>query len=79
MWRNELVIICMKNFYEVKQNNIFNSYLIVILFFIFSFIVIYVLTKAYGMYMGYEAGGLGFIGIALIFSGVSTFISYYFC
>ena len=78
MWRNELVIICMKNFYEVKQNNIFKSYLIVILFFIFSFIVIYVLTKAYGMYMGYEIGGSGFIGIALIFSGVSTFISYYF-
>lgn len=68
----------MKNIYEVRSKNILKSYVIVGLFFIFSTLVIYVLTRAYGIYMGYEPGGLGFLGIAFVFSGVSTFFSYYF-
>ena len=34
--------------------------------------------RAFGVYNGYEPGGLGYFGVALIFSGVSTFISYYY-
>lgn len=68
----------MKNIYEVKSSNILKSYIIVGLFFLFSTLVIYVLTKAYGIYMGYEPGGFGFLGIAFLFSGITTFISYYF-
>ncbi len=68
----------MKNIYEVQNSNKFRSALIVVLFLVFSFFAIYILTKAFGIYMGYEPSGLGYFGIALIFSGVSTFISYYF-
>ena len=35
-------------------------------------------TNAYGLYIGYQPGGLAFFGIALIVSGISTFISYYY-
>jgi len=68
----------MKNIYEVKSQNIIKSYIIIGLFFIFSIIVIYILTNAFGIYMGYQPGGLGYLGFAFILSGISTFISYYF-
>lgn len=68
----------MKNFYEVRSQNKLKSFFIVTLFFIFTSIVVYVLANAYGAYMGYQTGGTGYAGMALIFSGISTFISYYF-
>ena len=68
----------MKNIYEVRSQNILKSYIIVALFFVFSAVVIYILTRAYGIYTGYEPGGLGFFGIALIISGITTFFSYYY-
>jgi heat shock protein HtpX len=37
-----------------------------------------VIIQALGIYMGYEPGGLGFLGVALILSGISTFFGYYF-
>lgn len=48
------------------------------MFLLFSFVTIYVLANAFGYYNGSQMGGLGYVGIALIFSGVSTFISYYY-
>ncbi len=68
----------MKNIYEVKTNNIIKSFIIIASFFIFSSLVIYILVKAYGVYMGYQPGGFGYLGFAFLFSGISTFLSYYF-
>lgn len=68
----------MQNIYEVQQSNKIKSNVITVLFFVFSVITIYVLALAFGVYSGYEVGGVGYVGIALIFSGISTFISYYY-
>jgi len=67
-----------KNIYEVQSANKFKSVVIVALFVVFVFIAVYILTKAFGVYMGYEPGGLGYFGVAFIISGVSSFVSYYF-
>ena len=68
----------MQNIYEVQQSNKIKSGVITTLFFLFSAIAIYFIAQAFGYYNGYEAGGLGYVGIALIFSGISTFVSYYY-
>ncbi|MEK7536659.1 MAG: M48 family metallopeptidase [Patescibacteria group bacterium] len=68
----------MQNIYEVEQSNKIKSGLITALFFIFSVIAIYFISQAIGYYNGYQTGGLGYVGIALIFSGISTFVSYYY-
>lgn len=68
----------MRNIYEVQAANKLKSSVVVVFFAIFAFITIYVLTQALGLFMGYEPGGLGYLGIAFIFSGVSTFVSYYY-
>src|SRR6266498_2054350 len=68
----------MKNVYEVQAANKIKSAVIVVLFLVFSFIVVYVLTNAFGYYMGYQPGGLGYFGMALVISGVSSFVSYYY-
>jgi len=68
----------MKNIYEVQNANKIKSAIIVVLFIIFTFVAVYVLTNAFGYYMGYAPSGFGYTGMALIISGVSSFISYYF-
>jgi heat shock protein HtpX len=68
----------MKNIYEVQSANKIKSSIVVVLFAIFSFFTIYILTQAMGVFMDYQPGGLGFVGVALIFSGISTFVSYYY-
>jgi heat shock protein HtpX len=68
----------MKNIYEVQSSNKIKSAFIVILFAVFVAFSVYIISSAMGIYMGYEPGGLGFVGIAMIVSGISTFISYYF-
>lgn len=68
----------MQNIYEVQSTNKLKSTVITVLFFVFVAISTYFVTSAIGIYNGYEASGLGFAGIALIISGISTFISYYF-
>lgn len=68
----------MRNIYEVQSANKIKSAFIVVFFLAFTFLATYVIATASGVYMGYEPGGLGFFGIALIVSGISTFISYYF-
>lgn len=68
----------MKNIYEVQSANKWKSAVIVALFVVFVFLAAYILTNAFGYYMGYRPGGLGYFGIALILSGVSSFFSYYF-
>lgn len=68
----------MQNIYEVQQSNKIKSGVITALFFTFSVIAIYFMSQAFGYYNGYEVGGVGYVGIALVFSGISTFISYYY-
>lgn len=68
----------MQNIYEVQQSNKVKSAVITVLFLVFSFLTIYIFGQAFGYYMDYQVGGLGYVGIALIISGVSTFISYYY-
>lgn len=68
----------MKNIYEVQSANKIKSAFIVVFFSVFVLISVYVISQAFGIYMGYEPGGLGYVGIALIVSGILTFVSYYF-
>jgi heat shock protein HtpX len=68
----------LKNIYEVQSANKIKSAIIVALFVVFVFLATYVISNAYGYYIGYRPGGFGFLGIALIVSGISTFISYYY-
>ena len=68
----------MKNIYEVQSANKWKSAIIVVLFVAFVFLATYILTNAYGYYVGYQPGGLGFFGIALIVSGVSSFFGYFY-
>lgn len=68
----------MQNIYEVQQSNKIKSGIITTLFFLFSVVTIYVLSSAFGYYADYQVGGLGYVGIALIVSGISTFVSYYY-
>jgi heat shock protein HtpX len=67
-----------KNIYEVQTANKWKSAIIVALFVVFVFFAAYILTNAFGAYLGYEPGGLGFVGMALIISGVSSFVGYYY-
>lgn len=68
----------MENIYEVQTANKWKSAVIVALFVAFTFFATYILAAASGIYLGYQPGGLGFLGIALIISGVSSFFSYYY-
>ena len=68
----------MKNLYQVQSANKIKSAVIVVLFIVFVFVVVYVLTNAISYYMGYQADGFTFFGVALIVSGISSFVSYYY-
>ena len=68
----------MKNIYEVQSENKLKSNLVVFGFLLFSFFAVYILSQAFGYYLGYEVGGLGYVGLALIVSGISSFVSYYY-
>ncbi len=68
----------MANIYEVQSANKIKSAVIVALFLAFTFLAVYILSTAFGVYSGYRPRGLGFLGIALIISGISTFVSYYY-
>lgn len=68
----------MKNIYEVQSANKIKSSIIVVLFVAFVFVAVYVLTNAFGYYMGYQPGGFGYFGMAMIISGISSFVSYYY-
>ena len=60
----------MINVYEAVDSNKRKSLVVVLLFIIFISLAAYVIARAMGF-------GLGFIGVALIFSGLMSFASYY--
>lgn len=68
----------MKNIYEVQKSNKIKSAFVVAFFVVFVALATFVLTKAMGVYVGYEPGELGFVGVALVVSGFSTLIGYYY-
>lgn len=68
----------MQNIYEVRSANKLKSAIIVALFIGFVFLATYILANAFGYYYGYQPGGVGIFGIALIVSGISSFVSYYY-
>ena len=68
----------MKNIYEAQSANKIKSTIVVVGFVVFVAITVYILSQALGYYWGYEASGLGGIGLALIISGFISFGSYYF-
>ena len=68
----------MKNIYEVQASNKFKSNIVLVGFIIFITVAVYILSNAFGVYFGYEPGGLGYAGMALIVSGIMSFGSYYY-
>lgn len=68
----------MVNVYEAQSANKIKSAIVVTLFVVFVFLAAFILTQVLGYYLGYEPGSIGYLGMALIISGVSSFISYYF-
>jgi heat shock protein HtpX len=68
----------LKNIYEVQASNKIKSAVIVALFVVFVFLAAYILTNAFGYYMGYAPGSFGYFGMALVISGISSFVSYYY-
>lgn len=68
----------MKNIYEIETSNKIKSAVIVALFVVFVFLATYIIGNAFAYYQGYQPGGFGFVGIALIISGISSFVSYYY-
>lgn len=67
----------MKNIYEAASENKRKSVIIFVAFLVFFTLVVYVLSKAITLYIGSNLGGLGLMGIALIVSGITSFVSYY--
>ena len=68
----------MDNIYEAQSANKRKSLLVIAFFAVFIFLSVYIIAQAMVVYLGFEPGGLGFIGLLMIVSGVTTFISYYF-
>ena len=68
----------MVNIYEAQNANKIKSAIVVVGFVIFVAVTVYVLFQALGYYWGYNVGGLGFVGFALIISGFISYGSYYF-
>lgn len=68
----------MVNVYEAVEANKFKSTAIVVLFALFVAIAVYFISQAFAIYQGYEPGGLGIAGIALIVSGFMSLGGYYF-
>jgi len=68
----------MINVYEAVSANKTKSYVVVVLFFVFIALVVYVLAQAFSFYLGYQPGGIGYVGLALIVSGLMSLGGYYF-
>jgi heat shock protein HtpX len=68
----------MQNIYEATSANKRKSLLVIVFFLAFVSLASYFIVSALSYYWGYEAGGLGIFGIALIISGFTTFIGYFF-
>lgn len=68
----------MINIYEAEAANRRKSVLVIAFFILFVTLAVYFISNGLAAYYGYEPGGLGVAGIALIISGLISFGSYYF-
>lgn len=68
----------MVNIYEAQNANKIKSSIVVLGFVLFVAVAVYILSQALGYYWGYNVGGLGFVGFALIISGLISYGGYYF-
>lgn len=68
----------MINIYEAVAANKRKSVIVIIGFIVFVTLAVYFISQAIGIYMGYEPGGLGTAGLALIISGLMSFGGYWF-
>lgn len=68
----------MVNVYEAVDANKTKSLVIVVLFALFVAVAVYFISQAFAIYQGYEPGGFGIAGIALIVSGLMSLGGYYF-
>ncbi len=68
----------MKNIYEASAENKRKSFIIVMFFVLFTTLSVWVISQAFGYWIGYDASGFGMVGIAFIISGLMSFTSYYF-
>jgi heat shock protein HtpX len=68
----------MKNIYESVAANKRKSAVVIIVFIIFITAAIYFISQAFSLYLGYQPGGLGSVGLALIISGLMSLVGYYF-
>jgi heat shock protein HtpX len=68
----------MQNIYEVASSNKRKSFVIIVLFILFVGFSIYLISQALAYYWGFEPGGFGAMGVALIISGLLSFGGYYF-
>lgn len=68
----------MINIYEAQAANKRKSALIIVLFVLFVTLAVYILSQAFSVYLGYDPGGFGVAGIALIISGLMSLGSYYY-
>lgn len=68
----------MQNIYEAQAANKRKSVFVLVVFMVFVAATIYVMSQAFGIYLGYEPGGLGYVGMALIISGLMSLGSYWY-
>ncbi len=68
----------MINIYEAVAANKRKSLVVVIGFVLFISVAVYFISQAIGIYMGYEPGGFGIMGVALIISGLMSIGGYWF-
>jgi heat shock protein HtpX len=76
-WR-EMYNIFMVNVFEAVNANKRKSVLVVLGFMVFTTLTVIIFSKVLAAYYGYESTGLGFTGMALVISGIMSFVSYYF-
>jgi heat shock protein HtpX len=67
-----------ENIYEVQSANKRKSAIVILSFIVFVVLAVYFLSQAMSVYMGYEPGGLGMVGVAFIVSGLMSLGSYYY-
>ncbi len=68
----------MVNVYEAVSANKRRSWVVIVCFVAFILGATYLITKGFAAYYGYPSSGLEFAGLALIISGISSFVSYYY-
>lgn len=68
----------MLNVYESVSANKRKSLLVLVGFAVFVTVAVYFLSAAFAIYLGYDPGGLGIAGLALIVSGFLSLGGYYF-